>query len=154
MNSFHTTHNQRSLDTNRFPQHIFSYPHPLGDLAMLRQFSTFKVMILVLTLGVSSFSLASTITPQGSEVKFISGGSYPADYLHIVAPNSAGISVNRFNVFSVSGKPLNIVNPGSVGTIPTTIVIIANHISLRDTVEIVGDAADVVFISETSTSTI
>ncbi len=110
---------------------------------------------LILGLMVCSVpSVASTISPQTSETKFISNSSYPSDFLHIAPVNSAGISVNRFSAFTVNNKPLSIINPGSVGVIPSTIVVIANNISLQDTVEIVGDAADIVFLSESNSGSI
>ena len=115
---------------------------------MLRYFRRALFFVVLLMCGQVVF--ASSISPLSSQIKFISSSSYPADFLYVEPPSASGISINRFSSFSVSGKALSIVNPGSIGVTPTTIVIIADDIYLRDKIDIVGDAADIVFLTPDS----
>ena len=73
-------------------------------------------------------------------------------FLHIRKANQAGISINRFDQFEVTGQSLKLVNvPRQV--LDTTIkpaslvVIIANSIVLQNSIEMVGPATDILFIT-------
>ncbi|MEY8198703.1 MAG: hypothetical protein RPS47_05640 [Colwellia sp.] len=105
---------------------------------------------------------ASTIVPsagQDDEVSFFNlEGNATDDFLKIRPANASGISVNKFDTFSVTPtKPLRILNTkGLVGDEITSaadiIIIEADNIQLNGTIEIIGPLADLVFISTSSGS--
>ncbi|WP_444924589.1 hypothetical protein ACJJH9_05610 [Microbulbifer sp. DLAB2-AF] len=122
-------------------------------------------IVSAIVLGVALFGMqsdvhASVISPWSShadEITLIDNES--VDTLRIRPANASGISYNRFNTFSVSGQPLQLLNiPGeledSTAEEPalvepaTLIVIVANDITLNGAVEVLGTPADVLFISK------
>ncbi|MFA0812148.1 hypothetical protein [Microbulbifer epialgicus] len=109
--------------------------------------------------GVNIGVNASTISPWSShadEITLIDNEN--VDTLRIRPANASGISYNRFNTFSVSGQPLQLLNiPGELedSTVvepASLIVIMANDITLNGAVEVLGTPADVLFISEDNES--
>ncbi|WHI49980.1 hypothetical protein P3339_16180 [Microbulbifer sp. MLAF003] len=117
---------------------------------------------LWLFLCVSEVVIASQILPasqHASDIKLITStedGS--VENLIIRPPNDSGISVNRFSTFSVSNKSLKILNlpefSGSTSLPATLIVIQSNNLSLANNIELVGEPADVLFITDSSSSTV
>lgn len=71
--------------------------------------------------------------------------------------NAAGISINQFDSFDVSGGPLKILNiADDVGdaAIPKLIIVVANNIVLNNEIEVIGPATDILFLSTASNGTI
>ncbi len=119
-------------------------------------------LVGIVCLLFSTYSLASTITVSTEHVDEInylpaSEGSNN-DLLHVRQANSAGISYNRFDQFSITDKPLKLVNVARVSDgsedAAQLIVIMADNIDLRQSIEIVGPASDILFISTASSGVI
>ena len=94
---------------------------------------------------------ASTITPLQSTVSVSSSES--GDLLLLNPVNASGISFNEFSSFSVSDSPLKVINRSSYDessnpvSAAKLIIIKADNIFLNSLVELVGPAADILFIS-------
>jgi len=79
--------------------------------------------------------------------------------LKLRAANEYGISVNRFDKFDVSGSPVDLINVGNqtfenVDGSAELIVIISDDITLNGVLNLVGPAADILFISQGSNQSI
>ncbi|MCH2157274.1 MAG: hypothetical protein MK096_00650 [Oleiphilaceae bacterium] len=101
----------------------------------------------------SCMAMASEVTlvaTEDSSISFDQGTSH--DLLQVNPPNESGISVNRFERFYVD-EPLKIVNlPGKDAdgiekSAAHTVLIVAPDIDILSSVELLGSASDVVFIS-------
>lgn len=93
--------------------------------------------------------LSPDYSPLGSATKVLRAEGELGDILVLSPPNSAGISYNAFNKFVV-GQPLKIINveDKAAGTTAATIIVIdAQQLTLNNTFEIVGAAADVLLIN-------
>ncbi len=94
---------------------------------------------------------ASTITPMQSSVSVTSSSS--GDLLIINPVNESGISFNEFSSFSISGSSLKIINTSSYDensdpvSAAKLIIIKSDDIIINSSVELVGPAADILFIS-------
>lgn len=94
---------------------------------------------------------ASTITPLQSTVSVSSSES--GDLLLLNPVNASGISFNEFSSFSVSDSPLKVINRSSYDessnpvSAAKLIIIKADNIILNSLVELVGPAADILFLS-------
>ncbi len=85
------------------------------------------------------------------------------DLLPIAQPNSSGLSINRYDNFSVTDRELHILNmPRTVKTTggeqninaASTVVIIADNFSINNKVKLLGPAAEILFISTTASGNI
>ncbi|MGH1486450.1 MAG: hypothetical protein ACRBCI_09520 [Cellvibrionaceae bacterium] len=111
--------------------------------------------ILLLSIGFS-WTLSAAVVPLDSGVEVTLAETSNIDVLKINPPNASGISVNRFSDFSVSNRELHILNiPKTVNglTGEQTVdaaeltVIIADTISLNNTVKLIGPAANILFVT-------
>ena len=96
---------------------------------------------------------ASTFSTPAAGIKVFAGTGTDADYIETVPANSAGISVNSFSQFIVTGKKLRIFQGGyqAEGYRPAKVIVITSpEISLADHIELVGEPADIVFIDTSS----
>lgn len=104
---------------------------------------------------------ASTITPsagQNDDIEFFTlTHNEDDDFLKIRPANASGISVNKFDTFSVTAdKPLKILNTKNLGEgdeliQPAKLIIIeSDSISILGAIEIVGPLVDLLFISTSS----
>lgn len=106
-------------------------------------------IVLVFSATLSTIASASSYAPSSAGVSVVP--LQGQDMLNIPQPNQAGISIARFSQFSVVSRPLKIVNAfDQLAAVPTTIVIIAPNIIIENSVEVVGSAADVIFLSESA----
>ncbi|MEX2964623.1 hypothetical protein [Microbulbifer sp. TYP-18] len=120
-----------------------------------------KLSLWVL-LCVSGTTLATQIIPASQhdpEIQLVpSAEEIGADNLIIRPPNSAGISVNRFSTFLVSNKSLRILNlpelSGSGVTPAKLVVIHSGSLSLANSIELVGEPADILFITDSTSASI
>ena len=116
-----------------------------------------NVLVFLSLVWASGALFASSYSPTTSGTQIISGDSFGnQDILQIAPPSVAGISVNRFSTFEVTGKSLLIDN--SIGDIvdgqSNLIVIIADDIVLNNKIEILGNVADLLLLSEDVNGTI
>ena len=128
--------------------------------------STWIGLGVLLLLSFYSFAATSSeIISSDPDIKVEQTLESGADLLFVRPPNSHGISVNNFSAFSSSTKPLKIVNVPSYVVDDTTgvqtpigvarlIVIIADHIEIENNIQLLGPAADVLFLSTTQSGTI
>ena len=102
-----------------------------------------------------SLTQIKMLPPTFAEIEIYDEPVNP-EVMSIANPNSAGISVNRFDHFIVDSTPLNIVNQISndVDRHAKLIVIIADSITLKNRIEVVGRYADILFVSENSDGSI
>ncbi|MFA0813637.1 hypothetical protein [Microbulbifer epialgicus] len=123
--------------------------------------SWLKLSLWIL-LYVGDVATATQITPtsqHNAEINLISSAEDAnVDILTIRPPNGAGISINRFSTFSVSGKSLRVLNlpelSGSGDNPAKLIVIYSNNIALASSIELVGEPADILFITDSSSAAI
>lgn len=118
---------------------------------------SFCLSLLLLLLYSSAW--ASTILSADDRIKYVSadGAISDTDMLTLAPANQAGISVNRFTSFDVSDRSLRLVNVASSSGSDITaglIVIIADDITLKNAIEVVGPASDVLFLSSDSGGTL
>ncbi len=122
-----------------------------------------KGVIITFFIFVSSGTIANSIVPssgQDDEVSFFQlTDNTVDDFLEIRPANAAGISVNKFDSFDVTGdRRLRILNTSSFVDdvkVPAADIIIieSDSITLSD-IEIVGPLADIMFISTSATGSI
>ncbi|OUR97977.1 hypothetical protein A9Q81_11985 [Gammaproteobacteria bacterium 42_54_T18] len=102
--------------------------------------------------------VASTIMPIDTDIQLFNASTSGVDVLSLSPPNSAGISINYFSQFAVDDRQLNLINvaglvnsggdDGGVAIRPAKlIVIIADTIEINNTIELMGSAGDVLFLS-------
>jgi len=122
----------------------------------LKSVSLFGIFLSAV-IGTAS-AVASTYSPTGSTngLKVLAESTAEADYITLNKANSSGISVNTFSDFSVSGKPLKLLHGGmqDPNYQPAKLIVIkSQRISLANTIELVGETANILFIdSDTSTT--
>lgn len=113
------------------------------------------ILSIIICLIGSNYSFAQVI-PADADVQVTLAEESGVDLLHLSPANSAGISVNRFSGFSVDARPLHILNiPKTISTLTgdqavnaaSLIVIIADNISLQNTIKVLGPATEVLFLS-------
>ncbi len=112
----------------------------------------FATLLMFLSLG----AFASTIVPNTTNTSVVSGDNGASDLVSLSPPNASGISVNRFDYFSVINRPVSLVNvPSYVGSNenevfsgPAELIVIqAPTIDIQNTVTLLGPSADIVFIT-------
>ena len=116
---------------------------------------SYKLSFLLLALTSQSLVFASTYNGAIGETRVTTNTSQVNDYMVISPANSEGVSVNTFGTFQVQGKDLIIYNgtsdlDGAVENYADTIVIEAASIDLQGNIQIVGEPANLLFISTSS----
>lgn len=121
----------------------------------MNKLSAVKLLVFFKLLVLSIFVSAAVI-PSDSSISVLHAADSNVDVLNVRAPNASGISINYFSEFSVTDRPLNIVNVASLGSVSApgqaknaaeVIVIIADVISLQNEIKVLGPPSEVVFLS-------
>lgn len=122
-----------------------------------------NIILLLVLFSFTHLAYSSSIvvsSGQSKQIKFYHlPGNKSDDFLNLAPANAYGISVNRFSRFEIKDKALKLMNVKSRNgnsDIPSAsiIVIVADHIELSGQVQILGDLADLVFISTSSNGTV
>jgi hypothetical protein len=117
------------------------------------------LQITFLTVFVSSVASASNIVPSSAhsaEIGIVASSTAgSADLVHVRAANGSGISFNSFDAFTISDRPLKLVNvirqsDPTLESEARLIVVLADTISIHNEIEIVGPASDILFLSTSS----
>lgn len=125
--------------------------------SMLRKQSMFikysKAFAIIFLIFCNHCALASQFTPISTDVKIITGQD--SDILVTVTPNSEQISYSKLSTFYID-RPLKIINTSDAhginnGKVAKLIIINADNINLRNSIELIGETADILLISNNST---
>jgi hypothetical protein len=128
------------------------------DYGGLDQFSPSQPLIVepLFNASAPTESLSPDYGPLSNATKVLRADDNSGDVLVLAPPNTAGISYNSFSKFMM-GQPLKIMNmDNSAAGSPAAklIVIDAQQLTLNNTLEIVGAAADVLLINRVSNAQI
>lgn len=115
---------------------------------------------LIFSFGVSLiFALASSVEASqvaGHSVSFVPEGLGGADALYVAPPNSVGYSINHLSQFDINA-PVKLMNApnydretGDPILPASTIVLIADKISITSSIDVVGPATDILLLSPSS----
>lgn len=116
----------------------------------------FCVVSLLSFLHVGNAAATDIIPIGNSAVKTLVGQGTDNEYVVINPPNSAGISVNTFTTFIVSGKALQLIpaNLEDSAAIPAKLIVIkASKIQIDNTITLQGGVADILFIDSDASIT-
>ncbi|AOT09537.1 hypothetical protein [Pseudoalteromonas luteoviolacea] len=93
---------------------------------------------------------------DSSNIKLLRGSGTSSDILTLTKPNSHGISFNSLDKFVLNGRSLKIINTGNFygesNKAAQTIVIKSSNIQLNAEIELIGEPADIIFLSPQSVS--
>lgn len=110
------------------------------------------------------FASSSQLRPSHGGVKIFTATESNVDIVSVVPPNSSGVSVNSFERFTSTDRPIRINNSAGYYTdnhgvqrakdAATSIVVIADEAQLKHPIEILGASADLIILTPSESGTI